>query len=264
MHSLDGVEITAIPPEIALYPYGTFTTFVAAHGAVVAWPQHVERLTVAVREMWGHQVEAARLADLVRGHLRRRDDDLAVVRVTIYPERLELASPKDASGCRVLISSRRHEPGEESAAGLRVRSVAHARSFPQQKATDISSQIRLRREAQLAGYDDALFVIDGQVHEGATWSVLTLGDGKAVTPEAGVLPSITVGQLGLVVADLGLEFTPGPVSVAALHDAELVLAVNATHPLRVIRAVDDRSVPVGRDLLREVDRAYAALDRILI
>lgn len=259
-HTLDGVDVDAVPVELALRPYGVFTTFVAVDGTVLAWPRHLGRLADGVAELWGHDLDTEHVAHLVRVHLADVPG-AASVRVTLHPAHLDLASPRDTTGCRVLVSSSDTSFPFRPVSGLRVRTVDHARELPHVKSTDLLAQIRLRREAQLAGYDDALFADGDRLLEGTTWSVLVWRDGQVRTPDARVLDSITVSQLATVAAGAGRELVRGPVRLADLEDADLVLAANVHQPARAISRLDDRDLPVDDALLEAVATAYSALPR---
>lgn len=258
-HSLDGVLVEGVPPELALYPFGVFTTFVV-EGGVLGWRDHLRRLTLDCRAVWGHELDPAWLSGLVRSHVAA-EADRAVVRVTLYPEAFDLAHPHRATGCRALVSSRPVGSPLRPSAGLAVLTCEHEREFAAIKSTGLFTQIALRREAQAAGFDDVLFRRGDLVLEGATWSVLVWRDGEVATPSGQVLPSITADNLGRVAADLGWRFARRPVALDELAHADLVLAANTVSPTRAIERVDDRTIPVDADLLAAIAGAYAALPR---
>jgi len=258
--SLDGEVLDAVPAELALYPYGVFTTFVAVDGGVLAWDEHAARLARDARSLWGHELDVPRLRTVVAAHLARLLDP-STVRVTLYPASLSLAAPAQAHGCRTLVSSRptRFPFGPEP--GLAVRTIEHQRESAETKSTALLTPLRLRREAQLAGYDDVLFRRGEEVLEGATWTVLAWRDGEVATPDDGVLHSITADRLGGLAERLGWEFGRRRVGLAELRQAELVLAVNANAPARSVRSVDGEPLTVDEDLLAVLAAAYSALPR---
>lgn len=260
-HSLDGADVTAVPPEFALHPYGVFTTFVAVEGTVLGWRQHASRLAEGAAELWGHQLDHSMLGSVVRSHLSGASDPAVSVRVTLYPQQFILTAPDEAAGCRVLVSSAPAGFPFGPVPDLAVQCVQHTRDAAHLKSTDLFTQIRLRRQARLGGRDDALFVSDELVREGTTWSVLVWHGAQVVTPDTDVLDSITVMQLAAVASELGRELVRRPVRRSELCEAELVLAVNVNNPARAIGAVDGLELPADRGLLERVAAAYSALPR---
>ncbi|HEY0952808.1 aminotransferase class IV [Nocardioides sp.] len=258
--SLDGEVVDAVPAEFALCPYGVFTTFVAVDGGVLAWGDHVARLARDARLLWGHELDVARLRVVVAAHLARLPEP-ATVRVTLYPADLPLAAPARAHGCRILVASRATRFPFVPEPGLAVGTVEHERESAETKSTALLTPLRLRREAQLAGYDDVLFRRGGDVLEGATWAVLVWRDGEVATPADGVLHSITADRLGRVADEMGWVFRRRRVALAELRRAELVLAVNANAPARAVRSVDGEPLTTDADLLAALAAAYSALPR---
>ena len=262
MHTLDGQLVDAVPVELALCPFGVFTTFVAVDGGVLGWDDHVARLTRDAQALWGHEVDGTRLRAAVGAHLDAVAAP-ATVRVTLYPEVLSVASPGEARGCRVLVSSRptRFPFAPETVA---VRSVEHERESAEMKTTALLMQVRLRREAQLAGYDDVVFRRGADVREGATWTVLSWRDGEVASPVDGVLESITAAHVCRLAEDRGWRVSRRVVRLDELRRAGLVLAVNANAPARAVRRLDGADLAVDEDLLGELAAAYSALPRDLV
>lgn len=263
LHTLDGDVVVAVPAELALYPFGVFTTFVAVDGRVLGWREHVARLARDARALWDHELDAARLAGIVRSHLARLDGP-ATVRVTLYPDDLTMASPANARGCRTLVSSGPAELPFRPQSEFSVRTVEYERELAEVKSTALFGQIRLRREAQLAGYDDVLFRSGDEVLEGATWTVMSWRDGEIATPDGAVLASITAQHVGRIGEAMGWRSRQRPVRLGELGQAQLVLAVNANSPARAIRRIDDELMRVDETLLTAVADAYSSLPRDLV
>ncbi|MCM0619292.1 aminotransferase class IV [Nocardioides bruguierae] len=264
MLTLDGAPVDAVPADLALYPYGVFTTLVVDDGTVLGWEDHLARLHRDAARLWGHVLDPDHVTGLVRAHLGRLGGAEArvTVRVTLYPAAFSLAAPETARGCRVLVSTRPAGPPSSTRAnGIAVATRAHRRALPEVKSTDLVGTLLLRREARLAGHDDVLLVDGEQVLEGATWSVLVWRGGEVATPDGPVLPSTTVQHLRPAVEALGRALVARPVTSAELAEADLVLAVNATQPHRPVTAVDGTRLRVEEDLLTAVAQAYAGLRR---
>ncbi|MGL5824673.1 MAG: aminotransferase class IV [Nocardioides sp.] len=260
-HSLDGVACDAVPAEYALYPYGCFTTFVIVDGSVLSWDRHLARLARGTRAMWDHELAPAAITSALGTHLDGEPTGASTVRVTLFPASFDHLAPEQAEGCRILISSRPAESPFEAGPGLRVRTVQFRRDLPEVKSTGLTTQLHARREARLAGWDDALFLDQDRVLEGSTWSLVVLKDGMARTPAEGVLESITVHNLEAVLREMGWSFEHCSVSVGELRQAELVLAVNVNKPVRAIIRVDDDDLAMNSVLLKDLARQYSALKR---
>lgn len=260
LYTLDGAVVSGVPPELALYPYGVFTTFVAVDGSVRRWPRHVERLTQGALRLWGHRVDEDLLRQVTRAHLGRLDGP-STVRVTLFPEHLPLAAPAEARGCRTLVSSGPAELPYRPQREIAVASVAHERDLPDLKSTSLLMPIHLRRQAQLAGFDDALLCHGDRVLEGSTWTVMVWADGEVATPDGPVLRSITADDVAGIATSLGWTCSRRPVDRGELVRADLVLAVNANSPARAIGRLDDDRIAVAEDLLDAIAAAYTALPR---
>lgn len=265
--TLDGVVVDAVPPEWVLVPYGVFTSFVAVDGSVLDWAEHLRRLSFGTRTLWGEYVSAELVQEALAQHLVERSARApgpATVRITLYPAQLSMATPAAASGCRVLISSRAFDFPVAAQRDFRVGTANFRRDLPEVKSTATLGQIRLRREAQLAGYDDVLFRQGDEVLEGSTWAVVCWLGSEVVTPRQDVLASVSAGSLGRVARSFGREFQVRPVRMAELFDAELVLACSVNNPARSIGSIDGAPVAQDTDLLARIAAAYAELPRTAI
>lgn len=263
--TLDGATILDVPVELALCTYGVFTTFVVSDLAVLGLQQHLDRLDAGVQEMWGAQLSRGEVLRCLDAHLQRSRAP-ARVRVTIYPRRFDMGSPRDAHGHRILVTSSAATPDYRAEEVFSVAPVEFVRWLPKVKSVDVSSQLRLRREAQLAGHDDAVLVDGGTVLEGTTWSVLVWQGDSVVTPGGPVLESVTTNHLMAMARAWGLRTHQRSVALDELHRADLVLAVNVSHPARAISRLGDRDLRVDPGLLLRLASGYSALprDRILI
>ncbi|ALC28544.1 aminotransferase class IV family protein [Streptomyces sp. CFMR 7] len=259
MATLDGEPATAddlLP--LALTNLGHFTTFrVDADGTVRGLSRHLDRLVRDCAAVFGAPLDTDRVRDFVRRALAERELP-CVVRVTVHDPAVDLARPADADAPRVLVSVRR--AGPLLAGPLRARSVTYERDLPQVKHTGLFGALHARRAAQLAGYDDALFVgRDGYVTEGATWNVGFIDrDGTVLWPRSGVLPGVTTALLR--------EHAP---QSAQHRDADLTLedarvmaaafATNAGIGVRPLAAIDGTEFAAEHPLLDRLREAYLSI-----
>ncbi|KNB53965.1 aminotransferase class IV family protein [Streptomyces caatingaensis] len=236
---------------LALTNYGHFTTMRVDDGRVRGLGLHMERLAGTCRALFGAELDT----DRVRAYLVRAVPATGslVVRVTVFDPSLDLGHPSAAADPHVLVTTR--PAGAPTAPPFRVRTVPYVRDTPALKNVGLFGLLRARREAQLAGFDDALFVgPDGRVSEGGTWNVAFVdGAGTVVWPEADVLPGIT---MALVRRD---DHALAKVTTADLPSMRAAFATNAAVGVRAVAAVDDVALDPGHPVVAALQEAYAAL-----
>lgn len=217
--------------------YGCFTTFRVERDGVRGWEGHLERLVRDSGLLFDLPVERGEVVAAVRRALA----DLprpTLVRVAVTACDHTLGRP-GGSELSIDVTPR---PVHDDPTPLAVTTVGHRRALPRVKHLGITPELLARRRAQRAGYDDALFVADGLVSEGPTWSLVLLLDSALVSPSH-ALPSVTVGLLG------GLSpVEVREVATDELMTAEAAVAVNAGWGVRPIASIDGRRLPEALDL----------------
>lgn len=123
------------------------------------------------------------------------------------------------------------------------------------KSVGLFPTLRLRRQAQRAGYDDVLFTgADGDLLEGGTWNIGLVRDGEVVWPGGEVLAGTT--------RQLLRRATDGPtelVGLADLDSVEAVFATNAAVGVRPVTGIDDRAFPAAHPSVTRLAEIYQAL-----
>ncbi|QDY78228.1 aminotransferase class IV [Streptomyces qinzhouensis] len=252
MANLDDRSATAgelLP--LALTSYGHFTTLrVEADGRVRGLSLHLERLVRDARTLFGTGVETGRVRGLIRAATEGRELP-CTVRVTHYDPELNLARPVDAGEPRFLATVR--PAGELSPPPLAVLSVAYERDLPLVKHCGLVGALHARRTAQLAGFDDALFVgRDGLVSEGVTWNVgFVDAEGRIVRPEGPALPGVTEALLP--------RGTSAPVTLESAKRMRAAFATNTAIGVRALSSVDGTPMDTAHPVLGELREAYLAV-----
>ncbi|MFJ8042553.1 aminotransferase class IV [Kitasatospora sp. NPDC096147] len=240
---------------LALTNYGHFTTLRVSDGRVRGLALHLERLRRDCRELFGAEPDPDRVRQYARRAVPATGD--VMVRITLFDPSLDLTGLAGKADPAVLVTTRPAGPAGPLPP-LRVRTVTYARDLPEVKSVGLFGALRHRREAQLAGYDDALFVTpDGVVAEGGTWNLGLVRDGEVVWPEAPYLPGVTQELLAGLHPARRERVTP-----AGLPGFEAAFAVNAAMPLglRPVGAVDAVAYPEAHPVLTALAAAYAALE----
>jgi branched-subunit amino acid aminotransferase/4-amino-4-deoxychorismate lyase len=170
---------------------GHFTTFQVRDGAVRGLDLHFARLGDATRAMCGHDLDLADLRARLRQAIAGEAGQGCTVRVVVASgsaPRIEIEAPR--------------EPGERP---LRLQSRCLLRAEPQFKHLAIAPQLDARRQAQSAGFDDALLVDGGGlVAEGSFWNIGFIGGGGVTWPLAPALRGVTERLLQASLARAGV------------------------------------------------------------
>ncbi|GAA4994381.1 aminotransferase class IV [Kitasatospora paranensis] len=250
MAELDGRPVDPAQLQaLALTNYGHFTTMLVTDGLVRGLELHLARLARDCRTLFGAELDVER----VRAHARRAAPaaGAAVVRVTVFDPALDVGTIGAPAHPRVLVTTR--PAGAAEPPPLRVRTVRYEREMPEVKGVGLFGALRHRREAQAAGFDDALFADrTGAWSEGGTWNVGFVREGEVVWPEARQLHGVT----------MELVRPLGPCRTAEVREAagfEAAFATNAAVGLRPLAAVDSVRLAPVHPVVEALREAYAAL-----
>ena len=117
-----------------------------------------------------------------------------------------------------------------------------------------------RRQVQLAGYDDALFIdASGHVSEGATWNVAFYDDSGVIWPKADCLPGTAMQLVRDCLRRLSIPFADAPVCIGRAQAVQAAFATNAVVGVRPIQSIDDVQLPGNPELLSRLRDACAAI-----
>lgn len=139
---------------------------------------------------------------------------------------------------------------------LTAKSFTFTRDSAAVKHIGLHSQLRIRRDAQLAGFDDAVFVEpDGRVSEGGTWNLGFVDQhGTVIWPDAPVLPGTTMLLLQSLAAPKQIT---APVQLADVPNMAAAFATNTTIGVRSVSALDDVRFPQDHPVLEALRVGYA-------
>ncbi|ONH33503.1 aminotransferase class IV family protein [Pseudofrankia asymbiotica] len=263
MKELDGRAVGVDQLEaLALVNYGHFTSMEVADGRVRGLSLHLERLVRDCRQLFDAELDPDRVRYLARRAVTGAAAPV-VVRVTVFDPDLRLARPGADAVPRVLVTTR-PAPAPQTGAtavtptpGLRLRSACYRRDLPEVKHVGLFGALRLRRAAQRAGFDDAVFTdAAGVLSEAATSNLGFVTGGRVLWPSAECLPGVT---MRLVDQALGADATTAAVTLADLPRLDAAFATNAATGVRPVAAIDDVRWPQDHPVVRELARRYEAI-----
>lgn len=252
---LDGQPVTAAEVmPLALANFGHFTSMrVEADRTVRGFGLHLDRLVSDCKATFGAALDPDRVRGYVRQVIAQATGPLAL-RVTIYDPDLTMGVIGNPAHPRVLVTG--SPAGGMPTTPLRAKSYPFTRDSAEIKHTGLWSQMRRRREARLAGYDDALFIEpDHSVSEGATWTAGFIdADDRLIWPEAPTLPSTTVHLLQQL-----RESRTAVVKVDDLPHMRAAFATNVSVGVRPISQIDAVAFPSDYPALTALHKAYVAI-----
>ncbi|MGW6235290.1 aminotransferase class IV family protein [Streptomyces sp. NPDC055094] len=255
MATLDGNLVSAddlLP--LALTNLGHFTSMrVDADGSIRGLALHMDRLVKDCKAVWGADLDTGRIREYVRQGLDGQSAP-CVVRVTVYDPKVDMGHPADADEPHVMVSVR--GAGAMPPQPLRAMSIPYERDLPEVKHVGLFGVLHARRAAQLAGFDDALFVgRDGHVSEGGTWNVGFVDEsGTVVWPQAPVLPGVTMALL-----QQHAEHRIATVTVEQAKGMTAAFATNTSIGVRVITAIDETELPDDHPVLSQLRETYLSI-----
>ncbi|MBR7674324.1 aminotransferase class IV family protein [Streptomyces daliensis] len=255
MVKLDGSPVAAADLlPLALTSYAHFTSMrVDADGSIRGLALHMERLVRDCKTVWGAELDTGLVRDYVRQALDGQSGP-CVVRVTLTDPTVEVGHPADADEPHILVSVR--GAGAMPPEPLRTMSVPYVRDLPEVKHCGLFGALHARRTAQLAGYDDALFVgPDGFVSEGGTWNVGFVDhEGTVVWPQARVLPGVTMALL-----QRHAEYRTATVTLEEAKGMAAAFATNTSIGVRPLSAIDGTEFPTEHPTLSQLQETYLSV-----
>ncbi|MCS6624835.1 aminotransferase class IV [Roseibacterium beibuensis] len=234
---IDGVPATREDlAHVALVNYGAYTSFRVEEGGVRGLDLHLERLEAEALELFGEVVGEARLRELMRRAVGGREE--CWLRVSLFSPEISPRTPGWTGAPKVMTAV--FPPPAPLATSVWLQTRTYAREAAHLKHVATFGLIRARREAQGAGFDDALFV-DGQgrVSEGSLWNIGFLRGDQVVWPRAPMLAGVAQAlvQRGLEAA--GRAGVTEPVAIVDLPRFDAAFICNSATPACPVASIDD-------------------------
>lgn len=256
MAELDGRPVS---PEqlraLALVNLGHFTSLRVDDGGVRGLSLHLERLARDCRTVFESELDTGRVRALVRRAVQNAGRGSCTARVTIFDPALDLGRPGNPAEPRTLVTVR--PAGALTPAPMSVQTRVFQRELPAVKHTGLFASLHHRRQAQRAGFDDALFAHPGSglVSEGVTWNVGFIdAEGRVSWPQADVLPGVTLRLL----QDAG-HGTVRPFHRDRLATSRAAFATNAAVGVRPIAAIDGLRLRTDHPALTALRESYTRI-----
>ena len=143
-------------------------------------------------------------------------------------------------------------PAETRARGDRGRACGHPARIRwgrcDIKSTNLLANVLSKSEAAAEDATEAIFIKDGELHEGSSSAILVVSGNTVHAPvdSHAILPSTSRALVLKLAAAAGLKVAIGQVSVAKLRGADEIWMCNATRAMLPVVLLDGEPVGTGR------------------
>ncbi|MEV4115969.1 aminotransferase class IV family protein [Nonomuraea sp. NPDC049695] len=235
---------------LGLVNYGHFTSMRVEGQRIRGLSHHLDRLVRDCRLIFAAELDRERVRDYVRHALRDVQASI-IVRVTVFDPDLELGHPGGVAHPHVLVTTRPAAPLPPSP--MRVQTVGYERDLPAVKHVGLFGAMLGRRKAQLARFDDALFVDSTSfITEGATWNIGFYDGERVVWPSGDILMGVTMRLLQQV-HDRTVTV---PVNIGDIPRMQAAFATNTSIGVRPITGIDDTALPGDHPIFEILRKEY--------
>lgn len=240
---------------LALVNYGAYTSFRVENGAARGLHRHLDRLHASALELFGESPGEGRFRDLMRAAVQGRET--CWLRVSLFSPDIWARTPSWRGMPKVMTLAA--QPPPPLASSLRLATRVYARDAAHLKHTALFGLIQSRRQAQDAGFDDALFVDGtGLISEGSLWNVGFVRGDRVTWPQAPMLSGVTQTLIEQGLADVGLTAETRPLSLSGLSEFDHAFICNSATPACAVTAIDSHSFENDPTLIERLQAAWAS------
>ncbi|MGO4411034.1 MULTISPECIES: aminotransferase class IV family protein [unclassified Brevundimonas] len=236
--------------HFALSNYGAFTSMQVEGGGARGLDLHLARLEAEAVELFGVAVPEATLRARMRQALDGRSGRFSL-RINLFSDAVSLRAPGAMVEPRVLTTL--SPPAAPLTTPLRLQTQVYAREVPHLKHAATFGLTRARRQAVLAGFDDALFVdADGRISEGSIWNIGFVQGDTVVWPEAPMLAGTGQALLERGLTDVGLRSERRGVKRSDLARFDGAFICNSATPACAVASIDAHDFADDRSLVQRL------------
>jgi branched-subunit amino acid aminotransferase/4-amino-4-deoxychorismate lyase len=215
---------------------------------------HLVRLEAEAVDLFGLAVPEALLRERMRQALDERPGRFSL-RVNLFSDAISLRAPDAVVQPRVLTTL--SPPASPLTTPLRLQTQVYARDVPHLKHAATFGLTRARRQAVLAGFDDALFVdAAGRISEGSIWNIGFVEGETVVWPEAPLLAGTGQALLQRGMAEFGLRGVTRAVQLSDLAAFDAAFICNSATPACTVAAIDEHQFGPAEPLISQLIAAW--------
>lgn len=252
-----------------LFADGVYEVVRVYRGQPFLMDEHLRRLRYSLGEVRISLPQIETLHDIARELIRR--NDLAQGEASIYIQVTRGVAPRKHAFPAALTPATlyvtaspflpRREKWAEGVAVILVPDIRWARCDV--KSLALLPNVLASQAAKEQGAEEAIFVRDGFLTEGAHTNACAVIDGEVTTHPATnrILAGITRGLVLELCAGLGIPYRERPIAADALDAAQEMMILGTTTEIMPVIAVDGRPVGNGRPgpVTRQLQEAFRAM-----
>ncbi|WP_344233611.1 aminotransferase class IV [Kribbella hippodromi] len=242
---LDGTPLRTVDPALLkATSFGHFSSLQVRDGRVDGLDLHYDRLDKSTRDVFRTPLPADRVRTELRAALEHAGAGDLSLRVQVFAD------------TEVHLLTRVGPPIAPGTEPLRLLAVEHERAVPHLKHSGTFDLIYYGRQAQHAGYDDALFhSTAGEISEASIWNICFARGARIVFPSAPVLPGIRQQLLQRGLESFDVERVT---DVSAYDAAYLTNSIDPALPVASI-TVGAKTITYGKhpESAERIAAAYA-------
>ncbi len=215
---------------------------------------HLKRLRDASDAMFGMHLPDAQIAEYLRVALKAVPEDASLTCfITSYPG--EFAAPHSEVHLDVL--TRITEAATPPHGPLALDVVAHQRDLPHVKHVGEVAKTLFLRQANVRGYDDAVFEDpEGRLSEATIWNMAFWDGSSVIWPEANILAGVTMQILKRQLTALGVDQKTHPIRRDESLGQLAGVVMNSWTPGIAVSRIGDRHLVADVDFTRLLHSAY--------
>lgn len=251
-----------------LFGDGVYEVVRVCGGRPFLMGEHLRRLRYSLGEVRISLTQVETLHDIARELIRR--NDLAQGEASIYIQVTRGVAPRnhafptEPTAATLYVTASpflpRPEKWEAGVAVILVPDIRWARCDV--KSLALLPNVLASQAAKEQGAEEAIFVRDGFLTEGAHTNVCAVIEGDVVTHPATnrILAGITRGLVLELCAELGIPYRERPIAADALGAAQEMMILGTTTEIMPVVEVDGRPVGDGRPgpVTRQLQGAFRA------
>jgi len=226
--------------------YGHFSAMRVQDGGVRGLDLHLARIAASTLELFGAPIDAEHVRSCLRHAIAGNGATLSV-RINIFSRALNRDNLTAAVEPDILITAM--PAATPDPAPVRVKSFRYTRTLAHVKHVGTFPLFHYRRLAQLAGFDDAVFVDENDcVEEGSIWNIGFFDGDGIVWPDAPQLTGVSMQLLQAGLARRGIASSMRTVGLDSIDRFRSAFFTNSGTAVRMISRIDDAEFEVDTTL----------------